>query len=214
MEEIKAQFETNFFGAVRVMQAVIPIMREQRSGKIVNISSMAGKISFPLDSIYHRTKFGLEGLSESIQYELEPFGIKSILIEPGAINSNFMMNLKMTASGQDNNKNSPYRQLTNNILEAFKQMIQNTTDPSEVAKTILQAVMTDNPDFMYVVGKDAAMLLEARKICLIENFRTYSKNSLICRTYKRSNYCNSHTVSFRAFNNVHTRASYTSYPSL
>jgi short-subunit dehydrogenase len=60
MEEIKAQFETNFFGAVRVMQAVIPIMREQRSGKIVNISSMAGKISFPLDSIYHRTKFGLE----------------------------------------------------------------------------------------------------------------------------------------------------------
>lgn len=106
MEEIKSQFETNFFGAIRVMQSVIPIMRKQRSGKIVYISSMAGRISFP---------------------------------------------------------DSPYRQLTNNILEAFKQMIQNTTHPSEVAKTILRAVMADNPDFRYVVGKDAAMLLEARK---------------------------------------------------
>ncbi|MGB8035061.1 MAG: SDR family oxidoreductase [Nitrososphaeraceae archaeon] len=165
MEEIKSQFETNFFGAVRVMQAVIPIMRKQRSGKIINISSMGGRISLPLDSIYHGTKFALEGLSESIQYELEPFGIKIILIEPGVIGSNFMMNLKMAASGQDNNKNkdSPYRQLTNNILEASKQMMQNTTHPSEVAKVILQAIMADNPDFRYAVGKDAAMLLESRK---------------------------------------------------
>ena len=83
MEEIKAQFETNFFGAVRVMIAVIPTMRKQRSGKIVNISSMGGRISFPLDSIYHGTKFALEGLSESIQYELEPFGIKIIVIGQG-----------------------------------------------------------------------------------------------------------------------------------
>jgi short-subunit dehydrogenase len=154
MEEIKSQFETNFFGAVRVMQTVIPIMRKNRSGRIVNITSMGGRIAIPLDSIYHATKFAVEGLSESIQYELEPFGIKIILIEPGVIGSNFMMNLKMAASGQDNNKNkdSPYRQLTNNILEASKQMMQNTTHPSEVAKVILQAIMADNPDFRYVVG--------------------------------------------------------------
>jgi NAD(P)-dependent dehydrogenase (short-subunit alcohol dehydrogenase family) len=79
MEEIKAQFETNFFGAVRVMQTAIPIMREQRSGKIVNITSMGGRVAIPLDSIYHGTKFALEGLSKSIQYEVEPFGIKIIL---------------------------------------------------------------------------------------------------------------------------------------
>jgi len=83
IDEIRAQFETNFFGAVRVMQAVIPIMRNQRNGKMVNITSVGGRIAFPFDSIYHGTKFALEGLSESIQYELEPFGIKIILIEPG-----------------------------------------------------------------------------------------------------------------------------------
>jgi short-subunit dehydrogenase len=97
MEEIKAQFETNFFGAVRVMQTAIPIMREQRGGKIVNITSMGGRVAIPLDSIYYGTKFALEGLSKSIQYEVEPFGIKIILIEPGSIGSNFWKNLKMAA---------------------------------------------------------------------------------------------------------------------
>jgi short-subunit dehydrogenase len=95
MDEIKAQFETNFFGAIRVMQAVIPIMRKQRRGKIVNITSTAGRISIPQYSIYNGTKFALEGLSESIQYELEPFGIKIILIEPGAVGSNFWRNIKI-----------------------------------------------------------------------------------------------------------------------
>lgn len=100
MDEIMAQFETNFFGAVRVMQAVIPVMRKQRIGKIINITSMGGRIAIPLDSIYHGTKFALEGLSESIQYELEPFGIKIILIEPGAVGSNFWKNLKMAMKSQ------------------------------------------------------------------------------------------------------------------
>ncbi|MFL6411389.1 MAG: SDR family NAD(P)-dependent oxidoreductase [Nitrososphaeraceae archaeon] len=173
MEEIKAQFETNFFGAVRVMQAVIPIMREQRSGRIVNITSMGGRVAIPLDSIYHGTKFALEWLSESIQYEVEPFGIKIILIEPGSIGSNFWKNLKMAAkaSGLDNNDNSPYRQLSNNILDTFKQIEQNTIHPSEVAKVILQAVTSDNPDFRYVVGKDAAMILEARRTMYDREFQ-------------------------------------------
>jgi NAD(P)-dependent dehydrogenase (short-subunit alcohol dehydrogenase family) len=173
MEEIKAQFETNFFGAVRVMQTAIPIMREQRSGKIVNITSMGGRVAIPLDSIYHGTKFALEGLSKSIRYEVEPFEIKIILIEPGSIGSNFWKNLKMAAkaSGLDNNDNSPYRQLSNNILDTFKQIEQNTIHPSEVAKVILQAVTSDNPDFRYVVGKDAAMILEARRTMYDREFQ-------------------------------------------
>jgi NAD(P)-dependent dehydrogenase (short-subunit alcohol dehydrogenase family) len=161
MDEITAQFETNFFGAIRVMQAVIPIMRKQRSGRIVNITSMGGRIAIPLDSIYHGTKFALEGLSESLQYELEPFGIKIILIEPGAVGSNFWKNLKMAAKISDPNI-AVYRQLENNMSEALKQMVQNTIPSSEVAKVILQAVTSDNPEFRYIVGKDAASIIEAR----------------------------------------------------
>jgi short-subunit dehydrogenase len=85
MDEIRNQFETNFFGAIRVMQAVIPIMRKQGNGKIVNLTSTGGRISIPLSTFYHGSKFALEGVSESLQYELEPFGIKIILIEPGAV---------------------------------------------------------------------------------------------------------------------------------
>ncbi len=161
MDDIIAQFETNFFGAIRVMQAVLPIMRKQRSGKIVNITSMGGRIAIPLDSIYHATKFALEGLSESIQYELEPFGIKVILIEPGAVGSNFWKNLKMATKISDPDI-SVYKQLEDNISEALKQMVQNTISSSQVANVILEAVTSDNPEFRYVVGKDAAMIIEAR----------------------------------------------------
>jgi NAD(P)-dependent dehydrogenase (short-subunit alcohol dehydrogenase family) len=120
MEEIKAQFETNFFGAVTVMQAVIPTMRKQGAGIIVNITSLGGRISFPLNSPYHATKFALEGLSESIKYELEPFGIKIIVIEPGGVDSNFLKNLKMAAKTSDP-LSSPYRPMQSSMSEYFKQ---------------------------------------------------------------------------------------------
>jgi short-subunit dehydrogenase len=161
MNEIKAQFETNFFGAVRTMQAVLPIMRKQRTGKIVNITSMGGRISIPLSSSYHGSKFALEGVSESIQYELEPFGIKVILIEPGAVGSNFWRNIKIAKSSSDSD--SPYSQFGNKILKAFKVMEQNVISPSVVANTILDAVTSDNPQLRYVVGEDAAKTIEARK---------------------------------------------------
>jgi short-subunit dehydrogenase len=175
MEEIKAQFETNFFGAIRAMQAVIPIMRKQRSGKILTITSMGGRVAIPLDPIYHGTKFALEGLSESIQYELEPFGIRVILIEPGAVGSNFWKNLKMATKALSDPNNSPYRHMEDNMSEAFKQMVQNTIHPSEVAKVILQAVTLDSPDFRYVVGKDAAMIIEARKNMSDREFQNLMK---------------------------------------
>lgn len=175
-EEMKAQFETNFFGAVRVMQATIPIMREQRRGKIVNITSMGGRIAVPLDSMYHGTKFALEGVSESLQYELEPFGIKIILIEPGAVGSNFWKNLKIASkTTSPDNIDSPYKQMVNNVSESFKQMQQNTIHPSEVANVVLQAVLSDNPDFRYVVGKDAAAFIEARKSMLDREFQHFMK---------------------------------------
>ena len=161
VDEIKAQFETNFFGSVRAMKAVLPVMRKQGAGKIVNITSMGGRISIPLSSSYHGSKFALEGLSESIQYELEPFGIKVILIEPGAVGSNFWRNIKIAKSSSDSD--SPYSQFGNKILKAFKVMEQNVISPSVVAKTILDAVTSDNPQLRYIVGEDAAKTIEARK---------------------------------------------------
>ena len=136
-------------------------MRRQGAGKIVNITSMGGRIAIPLSSSYHGSKFALEGLSESIRYELEPFGIKVILIEPGAVGSNFWKNIKIAKSSSDSN--SPYTQFGNKILKAYEQMEQNTISPSVVAKTILDAVTSNNPQLRYVVGEDAAKTLEARK---------------------------------------------------
>jgi len=161
MDEIKAQFETNFFGAIKVMQSVIPIMRNQKSGRIVNITSMGGRVAVPLDSIYHGTKFALEGVSECIRYELGPFGIKIILIEPGAVGSNFWKNLKMTSVSES--PNSPYRQMIDDISKVFSKMTENVIHPSEVAKVVVDAVTSEDPEFRYVVGKDANMILDAKK---------------------------------------------------
>src|SRR5919109_2259124 len=97
IDEIRAQFETNFFGVVRVTQAVLPIMRKQGGGgRIVNISSIGGLRGSPIISAYHSTKFALEGLSESMAYEVEPFGIKVVLIEPSLIRTN-MLNASVRA---------------------------------------------------------------------------------------------------------------------
>ena len=106
IEEIKTQFETNFFGAVRVMKAVLPMMRKQRNGTIINVSSIGGIIGVPLNSAYVGSKFALEGFSESMKYELEGFGIKVILIEPGAVKTNYLDNAKQAQTGM--NPDSPY----------------------------------------------------------------------------------------------------------
>ena len=177
MEEIKGQFETNFFGAVRVMQAVIPMMRKQGGGIIVNVTSLGGRISFPLNSPYHATKFALEGLSESIQYELEPLGIKVIVIEPGGVGSNFLRNLKWASKTSDP-LNSQYSSMRGSLSEYFNQWAQNLIHPSEVAKVILRAVTAENPDFRYVVGKDAEMALESRRNMSDEEFHNMIKKQI------------------------------------
>jgi NAD(P)-dependent dehydrogenase (short-subunit alcohol dehydrogenase family) len=100
IEDIKKQFETNLFGAIRTIQQVLPIMRNQRSGVIVNISSLAGYVGFPASSVYNSTKFALEGLSESLAYEIEPYGISVVLIEPGVINTHFIKNIIIPSNTQ------------------------------------------------------------------------------------------------------------------
>ena len=114
IEEIKAQFETNFFGVVRVTQQVLPLMRRQNSGTIVNVSSVGGRIGLPALSAYHSTKFALEGLSESIAFELEPFGIRVVIIEPGVIRTNILNSSSSAKKALD--PKSPYFSLSQKQL--------------------------------------------------------------------------------------------------
>jgi NAD(P)-dependent dehydrogenase (short-subunit alcohol dehydrogenase family) len=161
IEEIKAQFETNFFGVVRVTQQVLPIMRKQNNGTIVNISSVGGRIGLPGLSAYHSTKFALEGLSESISYELEPFGIRVVIIEPGVIRTNIMNSSVLAKKALD--RKSPYSSLIQGVENSFESMLKNlASPPEEVGKVILQAVTSENPQLRYTVGNDAYDIIQAR----------------------------------------------------
>ena len=161
IEEMKAQFETNFFGVMRVTQLVLPTMRKQKSGTIVNVSSVGGRISLPVLSAYNSTKFALEGLSESMSYELEPFGIKVVIIEPGVIRTNIMDSSIFAKKAQD--PKSPYFSLIQKVESNFKSMMENkSSPPEEVAKVILGALTSKNPQLRYTVGDDAATMIQAR----------------------------------------------------
>jgi NAD(P)-dependent dehydrogenase (short-subunit alcohol dehydrogenase family) len=181
IEEIKAQFETNFFGVIRVTQQVLPVMRKQNSGgsTIVNVSSVGGRIGIPVLSAYQSTKFALEGLSESMSYELEPFGIRVVIIEPGFIRTNIINSSTSAEKALDSK--SPYFSLTQKVKNHFKSMMENASSsspPEEVAKVILQAITSENPQLRYTVGNDAATIIQARmnmsdnefKKMIIQNF--------------------------------------------
>ncbi len=161
MSEIKAQYETNVFGLIRVTQAVLPIMREQKSGIIVNISSIGGKMAMPLSSPYIGTKFAVEGLSESIAYDLEPFGIKVVIIEPGAIKTKFETGMVVAQKTQ--NPNSPYYNTMQKLQRSLNSAFKNGTPPTKVAEVILNAITSPVPNLRYSVGDDAAVLAQKRK---------------------------------------------------
>jgi NAD(P)-dependent dehydrogenase (short-subunit alcohol dehydrogenase family) len=159
IEDIKKQFETNFFGTIRLIKAIVPIMRKQRNGTIVNISSMVGRFGVPLNSAYVSSKFALEGLTESISFELEEFGIKVILVEPGVVKTNFFQNLKI--KGTD--AKSPYYKLMDKRITFLKTAMKNSLSSSDqVANTILHAVNSRDPDLRYVIGNDATNSIHMR----------------------------------------------------
>ena len=171
IEEFKEQFETNVFGVIRVTQAVLPIMRRQKSGTIVNISSIAGKIGFPLTSPYVSSKVALEGLTESMAYEIEQFGIKVILIEPGVIKTNFDNNLKI-GKRVANNQNSSYTEMTQKRITGFQPRFESGTPPVDVAKVILKAITSENlSKLRYLVGNDAFKLIKIRNNISDKEFR-------------------------------------------
>lgn len=161
MSEIKAQYETNVFGLIRVTQAVLPIMRAQKSGTIVNVSSIGGKAALPLMSPYIGTKFAVEGLSESIALDLEPYGIRVVIIEPGAIKTSFDTGMIVAKKTQD--PSSPYYANMQKLQSSMGAILQNATPPSHVAEIILGAVTSSAPNLRYTAGDDAALIAQKRR---------------------------------------------------
>jgi NAD(P)-dependent dehydrogenase (short-subunit alcohol dehydrogenase family) len=174
INDFRKQFETNFFSIVRIIQEVAPIMRKQNSGNIINISSVVGRMGLPGSPAYISSKFALEGLGECLRYELGQFGIKTTMIEPGVIKTNFFNSMKVPESKID----PKYKTLTDNILAGLKMMVEMGTAPSQVADVVMKAIHDDEMLPRYVVGTDAAMFLEAKKMKTDLEFEKYMSKEL------------------------------------
>jgi len=156
---VRQQFEVNFFGLIDVVKAVLPGMRARGSGVIVNVSSIGGKVTFPFCTLYHATKFAVEGLTESLQYELNPLGIRTKIVEPGGYKTEFAgRSMGYYGVGSLDDYRQPYDQFVRN-LEKWP-MSENI---GEVAEVIYEAATDGSEKLRYPAGHDAAPLLEARR---------------------------------------------------
>lgn len=162
ISEAKYQFEVNIFGLARLTQLVLPYMRDQKSGRIVNISSIGGKIGEPHGAWYHATKFAVEGLSDSLRMELKQFGIDVIVIQPGAIKTEWGGIAKdklLEVSG-----NTAYGNLAHKHAKMFDNAFKMGSEPIVIAQTIEKAVMSKCPKTRYAAGGGAKLILFMRSI--------------------------------------------------
>jgi NAD(P)-dependent dehydrogenase (short-subunit alcohol dehydrogenase family) len=173
IEEIRSQYETNFFGLIRTTQAVLPVMRAQKSGIIINISSGLGRFGIATNSAYASSKFAVEGLTESMSYELEQFGIRTIIIEPGIIKTNFINSSKLAQKAKDSN--SPYKNFVNNSEKGTNKLNESGQDPGFVAKIIKKAIEDTNPRLRYLAGKDVEQIMEIKNKLSDEDFHSMLK---------------------------------------
>lgn len=159
-EQIARQFDTNLVGTIRLIKAVLPHLRQHRSGVIVNLSSISGRIGFPYYSLYAATKWGIEGLSESLYHELRPFGIRVKLIEPGPVDTDFFIRSAVYAKQADL---TDYDKYANRVYAQMKgQRGRFVVSPQEAARVIYRAATDKSSRLRYTVGKIAPLLLAAR----------------------------------------------------
>jgi NAD(P)-dependent dehydrogenase (short-subunit alcohol dehydrogenase family) len=177
LRKVKEQFETNFFGVVRVTREVLPTMRKQRKGTIVNVSSVAGRVGIPVLSAYAATKFALEGFSESMRYELKEWGINIVIIEPGAIKTKVFENVK--TGDVRSSSESPYADLIERASKGFGRMMDNISSPKLVAEAILNAITSKEPEIRYVVGDDAEYIVKIRKNSTDKEFESWMYESIL-----------------------------------
>jgi NAD(P)-dependent dehydrogenase (short-subunit alcohol dehydrogenase family) len=162
LDALRRQFETNVFGLARLTQLVLPGMRKRRSGRIINVGSMGGKLVFPGGGAYHATKFALEALSDALRYELRPFGIRVSLIEPGAIRTQF---LDTSLATMDDGEASPYAALKAAVDTRYRASGNGpmSAGPEIVAKAIEHAIKSKRPRSRYPLTVGARTLILARR---------------------------------------------------
>lgn len=161
VEEYRQQFETNFFGVIGVTQAILPLMRQQGRGKIINMSSISGQVGFPGLSPYVSSKYALEGWSESLRLELKPFGIDVVLIEPGSYQTNIWSGGKQVTE-KSLCRESPYYKVMAKIEQYIEKGASSFGDPADVAKLVASIAVKDRASLRYPIGKGvkASILLK------------------------------------------------------
>jgi NAD(P)-dependent dehydrogenase (short-subunit alcohol dehydrogenase family) len=168
MDRVRAQFETNVFGLVRLTQLVLPSMRKQGWGRIVNMSSMGGKLVFPGGGFYHATKYAVEAISDALRFEVKGFGIEVILIEPGLIRSGF--STAAVAAMTKNESGDVYDRFHEAVAKATTDSYEKgplarlAGEPKDVAKVVLKALTKKHPRARYTVSASAKLLLAQKKL--------------------------------------------------
>jgi NADP-dependent 3-hydroxy acid dehydrogenase YdfG len=159
-DQILRQFNTNVIGLLDVTRAVLPHFREHKKGIVINISSIGGKITFPLGSLYHGTKFAVEGISESLSYEVESFGGQVKIVEPGMVATDFVSRSFDFSNDVDM---SEYQPIVGAFMNVLPHMVQNASPASMVADVIFEAATDGKPQLRYTAGEDARVLIENRQ---------------------------------------------------
>ncbi|MBM6649085.1 SDR family oxidoreductase [Bacillus sp. RIT809] len=163
VEEYRKQFETNLFGAISTTQLVLPYMRKQKSGKIINIGSISGQVGFPGLSPYVSSKYALEGWSESLRLEVKPFGIDVAILEPGSYNTNIWEVGKQLAENQSDT-NSPYKEYMDKIQKHINSGSNTFGNPIDVANKIVEIAEAKRTTLRYPIGKGVKFMIFAKRI--------------------------------------------------
>ena len=162
IDAIRQNFETNLFSLIALTQLVIPILRRQQSGRIVNISSVAGRVARPLSSVYDATKHALEAISDGLRGELAPFGIKVVIIEPGFIITEFL-GVANEIAQPITEQESPYKPFFEGFAEGYKRMRKMAGRPEDIAELVFKALSLENPRSRYAAPRHAKLAIAAKR---------------------------------------------------
>jgi NAD(P)-dependent dehydrogenase (short-subunit alcohol dehydrogenase family) len=159
-EKIRRQFDVNVLGLLATTQALLPHFRTRRSGTIVNVSSIGGRMAFPLGTLYHGTKFAVEGLSESLHYELSAFGVRVKLVEPGGIRTDFG---GRSLDFSNDPALAEYQPLVQSTMAVLGPMMEAGSSPERIAQVVYEAATDASARLRYEAGDDAVQVLAARR---------------------------------------------------